>query len=402
MVRSVRNAQLETRTARLKPPVAKKPKFVRIGSGISVGYRRNKAAGTWVLRVADGRGGSSTKTIGMADDYVEADGVTALDFWQAQESAKKEARRGRGLPCGGGITVATATDNYVSWLKGKNVRTAADTKGRLEKHFLPYFGNIPITALTKTALDRWLSSLVVHQTDQEKARRSKDSANRVLSMVKALLNHAMREQSNGITDDSGWRLVRPFAGVSKPRDIRFTDDQVIRLIKCAPDQATSNLITGAFLTGARYGELTNVTVNDLDPSGQILNIRFGKTGRRAIVLQKSAFDFLRRLAHGKEADEPLFVRENGCPWKRSDQIRPIKKSLKTAGLSPQGTLYALRHTYISSAIEGGVPLNVVAKNCGTSIRMIEKTYAKLLTEKTRIFIENGAPKLPEDAWSRRA
>jgi hypothetical protein len=40
-----------------------------------------------------------------------------------------------------------------------------------------------------------------------------------------------------------------------------------------------------------------------------------------------------------------------------------------------------------------VPLNIIAENCGTSVRMIENTYAKILAEKRREFIERGAPSL---------
>ena len=40
---------------------------------------------------------------------------------------------------------------------------------------------------------------------------------------------------------------------------------------------------------------------------------------------------------------------------------------------------------------GGAKLNVIADNCGSSVRMIEKTYAKILAEKRRDFIERGAP-----------
>ena len=75
-------------------------------------------------------------------------------------------------------------------------------------------------------LDNWLASLVVKSDDPEAIRKSKDSANRVLSMVKALLNHAIRDQSHGLKDDSPWRLVKPFNQVSKPRDIRYTDEEV--------------------------------------------------------------------------------------------------------------------------------------------------------------------------------
>ena len=45
-----------------------------------------------------------------------------------------------------------------------------------------------------------------------------------------------------------------------------------------------------------------------------------------------------------------------------------------------GTFYALRHSYISRAIEGEVPLNIVPSDCGTSVRIIETTYAKVLAE----------------------
>ena len=48
---------------------------------------------------------------------------------------------------------------------------------------------------------------------------------------------------------------------------------------------------------------------------------------------------------------------------------------------------------IARAIEGGVPLNIIGDNCGTSVRMIEKTYAKILAYKRREFIERGAPSL---------
>ena len=106
-------------------------------------------------------------------------------------------------------------------------------------------------------------------------------------------------------------------------------------------------------------------------------------------------NFYKKLVTERAADEFLFVRSDGSRWKRSDQTRPIKDALKKAGLMPDGSLYALRHTYVSHAIEGGVPLNLIADNCGTSVRMIEKTYAKILAEKRRDFIERGAPSLVE-------
>lgn len=391
MARKVRSSRLENRTGRLKLPIARKPIFERVGPGLSLGYRRNQTAGTWVLRIADGQGGASTLAIGRADDYDEADGVNFLTFWQAQEKAKLVARKGKDQSKP--LTVRDAAETYLAWLEAKNPRTAADTRGRLEKHFLPKFGAKLVSSLTKTMLDGWLSGLVGVSPDPEKVRRSKDSANRVLTMVKALLNHAIRDPANGISDDSAWRHVRPFQGVSKSREIRFTEEEVRRLVDSAPDKATKNLLTGAFLTGARYGELIEARVSHFDERAQTLRVNVGKTGARTIILQSSASKFMSDLVVDRASGEFLFVRINGSRWKRSDQTRPIKEALVKAGLPEEGSIYALRHTYISQAIEGGVPLNIIAENCGTSVRMIEKTYAKILAEKRRNFIESGAPRL---------
>ena len=291
MPRKVRNSLLENRSNRLRLPIAKKPVFVRVGPGLSLGYRRNKASGTWVLRVADGRGGARTTAIGFADDHDEADGHGFLDYWQAQEQAKTVARRKAGAPDAEPVTVRWAAETYLEWLTAKNRRTAADTRGRLNRHFLPKFGERLVTSLTKTALDRWLASMVADADDPEQIRRSKDSANRVLTMVKALLNHAMRDPANGLTDDNAWRLVKPFHGVAKARDTRYTAEQVRRLMNGASDSALSDLIAGGYLTGARYGELAEARVSHFDPRTKTLRVNVGKTGSRTIILQSSAADF---------------------------------------------------------------------------------------------------------------
>jgi hypothetical protein len=126
MARSVRNAGLETRTARLKLPVARKPVFIRIGPGLSLGYRRNQVAGTWVLRLADGKGGATTKAISTADDYEVSNGATVLDYWQAQERAKSVARNSDGSGSVKPLTVRRAADVYLETLEAKNSRTARD------------------------------------------------------------------------------------------------------------------------------------------------------------------------------------------------------------------------------------------------------------------------------------
>jgi integrase len=340
------------------------------------------------MRVADGKGGAKTAAIGLADDHADSDGEKILNFWQAQDRAKSSISAAI-TPGSGSLTVGVAAENYLRTLEARNARTAADTHGRLKKHFFPKFGNKTVRSLTKTAVENWLSSLVAKSDDAETVRRSKDSANRVLTMVKAFLNHAVREPKNGITDDTAWRLVKPFQKVSRARNIRYVVEDVRKMVDAA-DEDLAALLEGAYRTGARYGELADALVKHFDLKGRSLQVNAGKTNARTIILEPNTVKFLADLTSNRSPKEFIFVRKNGERWKRSDQTRPIKAALKKAKLSDEGCIYALRHTYISYAIEGNVPLNIIAENCGTSVRMIEKTYAKILAESRRKFIEQGA------------
>ena len=78
MPRRTRASRLETRTSRLKLAITDKPyDFTPIApGGIGLGYRRNRSgAGSWVLRLANGKGGYRASNIGLADDHQEADGA---------------------------------------------------------------------------------------------------------------------------------------------------------------------------------------------------------------------------------------------------------------------------------------------------------------------------------------
>ena len=58
-------------------------------------------------------------------------------------------------------------------------------------------------------LDGWLVSLVTTLSDPEKLRRTKDTANRVMIMVKAALNHVVRDVVDGTRDNSACDMCAP-------------------------------------------------------------------------------------------------------------------------------------------------------------------------------------------------
>jgi hypothetical protein len=81
VARTVRDARLETRTARAKLAPRGKPYWKAIDQGLHLGYRRHaKGGGVWVERHYTGDGAYVTETIGRADDVLDADGTIVLNF----------------------------------------------------------------------------------------------------------------------------------------------------------------------------------------------------------------------------------------------------------------------------------------------------------------------------------
>jgi hypothetical protein len=199
MARNIRSAQLETRTARLKLEIRKKPYAVRVAPGVRLGYRRNAAAGTWSVIAADGRSGNWVKRVGLADDHEEANGEQVLTFWQAQERARKLARGDRNAgpeDDGRPATVREALDAYQSDLiaRGSDVHNVARVRGHLS-HAL---NAKTVALLTARELRRFRDSLLA------KSLRA-SSVNRISNALRAALNLAAAHDQR-INNHTAWRI----------------------------------------------------------------------------------------------------------------------------------------------------------------------------------------------------
>ena len=122
---------LAVKAKRLQLPVARRPRIESLGDGISLGYRRNRAVGTWVVRKADGRGRSCQRVIGLADDWEDADGHRVLTWAQAQARALTGTPRGRQRP----MTVRDAIAHYRADILVRNGDHG--NVSRLRKHVSP-------------------------------------------------------------------------------------------------------------------------------------------------------------------------------------------------------------------------------------------------------------------------
>ena len=80
MARTVRDTNLETRTARLRLPIRTEPYWRGLEKGFALGYRRRAKGGTWLARRRQADGGYAEHRIGTTDDLQDADGVAVLDY----------------------------------------------------------------------------------------------------------------------------------------------------------------------------------------------------------------------------------------------------------------------------------------------------------------------------------
>ena len=390
MARQAKEYTTTTKTARAKLGARPKPYYRQIGPGKTLGYlRRDSGPGAWVVRERIA-GRYTFRTLGTADDLAAADGRDVLTFEQAMRiatGANAAAPVGR-------LTVGGALDVYLTALASRS-KYADDERGRVEKHVPPALLNCRVDRLTKTMLESWQASMVRDDpADPDAKRRSQDSANRLWTTVRAALNLAYGDEANGIASDRVWSRVKPFRNVSRSSGDDLDAKQVRLLIAKAAsfDTALAHLCEAGFLTGARFGELASASVRDLDAARHTLHVD-GKTGERVVSLTAESADFLRSLATGRDRDAPLLPRADGSRWPRSWHHKAVKRAAALADLPASVSFYTLRHAHISRALEAGMPLSLVAENCGTSLRMLEVNYAHALASTRRDTIERTAPKL---------
>jgi integrase len=418
MPRTTTDAPITTRAARDRLSSRREPYWRGVESGIAIGYRRNARGGAWLARILDA-GRYREEGIGRADDVIPANGADVLDFRQAQVKAIAWAARQRRVAAGlepeppkapaAPYTVANAISDHLADLADRGSRGLAQTVAKAKAHILPGLGGLPVGRLTREKIRAWHRELATSPArlrskvggearvrqiaagDEDALRRRKATANRVLTVLKAALNHARAEGKATCANDA-WALVKPYRDVDAPKVRYLSDEESMRVVNACPADFRA-LVTGALLTGCRYGELAAMRVGDIDAQSGTVNVPRSKSGKsRHVVLTDEGRAFFVRQAAGKAGPALLFEREaivqqatrtaealvRRAAWGKSDQFRAVAEACKAARITPAISFHILRHTYASRLARRGVPMPVIAAQLGhADTRMTERHYAHL-------------------------
>jgi len=387
--KKVRASTLESASARRKLPIAKRPIYVKLAPNIFLGYRRNENVGSWNVRVT-GPGIDWIKKIGLADDFEPSDGRAVLSFWQAQETARKLARRQPGDDAGDDsrpLTVAEALTNYEADLTARGGDAYNAKRARL--HVPPVMASKPVALLRSIEMHKWRDGLIAKGL-------SRASVNRVRTCLRAALTLAAKRDKR-ISNRHVWEDdLEALPNATTERNVILPDATVGKLIATAyaHDPKLGLLCDVVSTTGARPSQAVRLLVGDLDlakPSApRVMMPRSGKghAHKRAMKMQErvgvpitlALAELLTQEAKGRPAHAPLLTRSNGEPWeyRRSDLYRADFRALiEAVGLDPdEVTPYSLRHSNIVRRLLANVPVRIVADLCDTSVREIERHYSK--------------------------
>ena len=395
MPRGLRSATLETRTARLKLPIRKKPYTARVAPGVRVAYRRNEVAGSWSVIAANGKGGNWMKQFATADDHEEANGETVLDFWQATERARIVARSNKDPDADSGkpITVGKALDSYEADLKARD--GDAYNAQRVRVHLPDTLAAETVALLTSPRKFRhWRDGL-------RKKGLLPASVNRTCAAFQAALEHAAKLDPR-ITNQSAWRTgLASLPDAEQSRNVIIPDDAVLRIIAAAYEESPQFglLVEVAGTTGARVSQLARLEVGDVqgdraDPRLMMPSARKGRGRKRIerhpVPITVNLAGALKEASIGRPSEALLLTRPDGAPWRHSDHRHPFARAVTRAELDPAVvTFYALRHSSIVRQLLANTPIRVVATLHDTSVVMVERSYSKHIADHA-------------DALSRRA
>jgi integrase len=386
MPRRLRSATLETRTARLRLPIRKKPYTARVAPGVRVAYRRNETVSSWSVIAADGKGGNWMQQFAAADDHEEANGETVLDFWQAQERARIIARSNKDPDADSGkpITVGKALDSYEADLKARG--GDAYNAQRVRVHLSDTLANEVVALLGSLRKFRhWRDGL-------RKKGLAASTVNRTCAAFQAALEHAAKLDPR-ITNQSAWRTgLAALPDAEQSRNVIIPDDAVLRIIASAYEESPQFglLVEVAGTTGARVSQLARLEVGDVqgdraDPRLMMPGACKGRGRKRIerhpVPITVNLARALKQSSISRPSEVLLLTRSDGAPWRHSDHRHPFARAVTRAGLNPAiVTIYALRHSSIVRQLLANTPIRVVAVQHDTSVVMLERTYSKYIAD----------------------
>ncbi len=331
------------------------------------------------------------------------------DFEQAKEKAF-EIYTEHKIKFENGIPVKThkfkdIANETIAWMQNQfdngGKKSYRDYIQALNRYHIPFFDNTHITNIDQKKIEefnKWREG----ELGRKPAKSTLLNHNAAFNMVfkKAIENKWMMASQVPALDTDGEQGKRraPFSADEYDK-LRETIEQMVDDSRTEKTRQIRELLLSymdfSLDTGIRTGtEMASITWGDISMERQNHNVRFfvkitkGKTikhtGTRTIVCSEdidTTIATLRDRFPNRKPNDKVFVLLDGS---ETSELGPtFSAALKKCGLKDSAdgprALYSLRHTYITWQLKSReIRIDILAKQCGTSVAMIEKHYSHIV------------------------
>lgn len=272
-------------------------------------------------------------------------------------------------------TVADAIDRYINEILPRKPKSADKQLSQL-LWWKKQIGSFSLSDATASLISEHRSVLIREPSPNGK-KRTPATINRYLAALSHLMTISYKEWE--------WIDENPCSKLSKLKEprgrVRFLSDEerenLLRHCKNSKSRHLYPIVVLALSTGARLGEITSLSREQVDfERGQIV-LHDTKNGeRRVLPLTGHALDTLKKWSKVKRIDTSLLFPNTRYPDKPIDIRSPWNTVVKKSGLE-DFRFHDLRHSAASYLAMNGATLAEIAEVLGHKTLQMVKRYAHL-------------------------
>ncbi|MBI1300052.1 MAG: tyrosine-type recombinase/integrase [Alphaproteobacteria bacterium] len=283
----------------------------------------------------------------------------------------------------------------------RNQKYVDNQRMRLEVHLLPFFGKMGLSEITSGQVQEYR----IHRREKAIEKLGKPPARSTMHQeivaLRQVLKTALRH---------GWLqhlpdLSEPYKGSSKVSHRAWFSPEEYKQLYTATRNRAKNPIRERYQweyeqlhdfvlfmanTGLRPDEAIRLEHRDVeiihDEGTDEIILEISVRGKRGVGFCKSTTGAVKPYQRLKDREKPEYIDKNKGKPSPTDKVFPkthrqlLNNILEEEGLKfdrdeQPRTAYSLRHTYICFRLMEGADIYQIAKNCRTSVEMIEKYYA---------------------------
>lgn len=273
----------------------------------------------------------------------------------------------------------------------RNERWVKDHFRRIKLHLIPFFGKMALSTINAGTVQEYRISRLVKSEDGTKKIPSRSTLHHETVTLRQVLKTAVRHGWLSAVPDvsapykaSGKVVHRAWFSPNEYRKLyqatrANVKNQKNRRHKHLAEQLHDKVLfmanTGIRPDEANWLEYRDVEIVQDDATGETI-LEIEVRGKRGVGYCKSTIGAVRPFERMVERNQPEPT-DRLFPADHKKQFNRIleEQGLKLDRQGNRRTLYSLRHSYISFRLLEGADIYQIAKNCRTSVEMIEKHYA---------------------------